>query len=93
MSYYIIRDSNNSGDVTTVWNWGIRDWAFQIDGEYHHPSDRFAYKDKAQAYKRAHAILEKNKRDAWNHARGYKPAVNVRVVTALELKIARELER
>lgn len=56
--YFIVRDANSRGDVATVWNWKLRDWAWDLDGEYT-ARDGFAYSDKAYTVRRA-AVIKRN---------------------------------
>lgn len=85
--YFIVRDEDpmNMGDVATVWNYRLRQWAWDIDG-YYEQGD-FAYVVKANADARAKVLAKEtggmgySSRPIWH---------NVRVVTRDELDRLRQ---
>lgn len=89
MHYYIVRDSQSYGDVATVWNYRLREWAWDIDG-YYEQDDGFAYTNRQFAEKRARILDFNEKHKAFNSGR--EPFRNIRVVTRGELLRLRNLD-
>lgn len=89
MYYYIVRDSQSPGDVATVWNYRLREWAWDIDG-YYEQDDGFAYTNRQFAEKRARILDFNEKHKAFDSGR--EPFRNIRVVTRSELLRLRNLD-
>jgi hypothetical protein len=89
MYYYIVRDSQSPGDVATVWNYKLREWAWDIDG-YYEQDDGFAYTNLQSAKIRARILDFNEKHKAFDSGR--EPFRNIRVVTRSELLRLRDLD-
>jgi hypothetical protein len=76
MDYFIVRDANSHGDVATVWNWRLREWAWDVDGEYTF-EDGFAYTRVSCARHRL-AEIEAYQPRVWPVEKRHR---NIRVVT------------
>lgn len=89
MYYYIVRDSQSYGDVATVWNYRLGEWAWDIDG-YYEQEDGFAYTNLQSAKIRARILDFNEKHHAFESSR--EPFRNIRVVPRDELLRLRDLD-
>lgn len=89
-TYFVVRDENKYGDVATVWNFRLRDWAWDVDA-YYTAADGFEYTTKDAAKARVHAIrVQERANPHLLQRKGREASQNVRVVTRAELFELRE---